>query len=93
MAVSRADRRRERTARAVAIFGVDQATAALDLLELTELAWHDVYGEITPPRDVIDDILDLSEGSLAQLIDSALLAVTDRRDLKLAATNLRDGRG
>jgi hypothetical protein len=76
----------------VAVFGVDMAPTALDLLELTELGWHDVYGDVTPPDDVIDDILELSEGNIEQLITSALLAVTDWRDLKVAASELRGRR-
>jgi hypothetical protein len=68
------------------------APTALDLLELTEMAWHDVYGDVTPPDDVIDDILELSEGNIDQLITSALLAVTDWRDLKVAASELRGRR-
>ena len=66
------------------------APFALDLLELTELAWHDCYGEITPPEEVIEDMLLLSEGSIEQLIQAALLGVTDWRDLKVAAEKLRN---
>jgi hypothetical protein len=40
VAISRAERREAREARAREIFGSD-ASAALDLFELTELAWHD----------------------------------------------------
>jgi hypothetical protein len=68
------------------------APTALDLLELTELAWHDVYGDVTAPDDVIDDILELSGGNIEQLITSALLAVTDWRDLNVAANELRSRR-
>jgi hypothetical protein len=49
---SRADRRRARTTDVTALFG-ENAAAALDLLELTELAWHDCYGEVTPPDGVV----------------------------------------
>jgi hypothetical protein len=73
------------------VFGEDRAPFALDLLELTELAWHDCYGEITPSEDVIEDMLLLSEGTLEGLIGAALLGVTDRRDLKLAAEQHRNG--
>jgi hypothetical protein len=45
----------------------EQVPAALDLLELTELAWHDCYGEITPSDEVIDDILACSRGDLARM--------------------------
>jgi hypothetical protein len=68
----------------VAVFDRD-AASALDLLELVELAWHDCYGEITPPEDIIDDMLVVSDGRLAGLVTAALVAVTDWRDLKVAA--------
>lgn len=89
MAVSRADRRRDRMPSVVAAFGDDRANVALDLLELTELAWHDCYGEVTPPEDIIADILVLSEGSVERLVQVALLAVTDWRDLRVAADAFR----
>lgn len=90
MAVSRAERRKDRTDRAVAVFGEERAPYALDLLELTELAWHDCYGEITPSEGVIEDMLLLSEGSIERLIQAARLAVADRRDLKVAAEKVRN---
>jgi hypothetical protein len=90
MAVSRAERRKDRTPRAVAVFGEQRAPIALDLLELTELAWHDCYGEITPSEDLIDDILLLSEGSIERLIQVARLGVADWRDLKVAAEEFRN---
>lgn len=89
MAVGRAERRRDRTTRAIAVFGEERAPCALDLLELVELAWHDCYGEISPSEDVIEDILLLSEGSLERLIQMARLAVADWRDLKVAAEEFR----
>jgi hypothetical protein len=85
MAVSRADRRREREERVVAVFGTHRAARALDLLELAELAWHDCYGDITPPEEIIDAMLLLSDGSIEGLIVAARLGVTDWRDLKVAA--------
>lgn len=92
MAVGRAERRKERTPRVVALFGTEKAPFALDLLELTELAWHDCYEEVTPSDDVIEDMLLLSEGSIEGLIQAARLAVADRRDLKVAADALRNGK-
>ena len=89
MAISRAERRVERKSRVVALFGEARAASVLDLLELTELAWHDCYGEITPSEEIIDDILLCSEGDMAKLIQAALLAVTDWRDLKLQAQDKR----
>ena len=90
MATSRADRRREREGRVVRVFGTSRAARALDLLELVELAWHDCYGEVTPPEEIIDDMLLLSDGSVEGLIVAARLAVTDWRDLKVAADARRD---
>lgn len=74
------------------MFGDERAPFALDLLELTELAWHDCYGEITPSEDVVDDMLLLSEGSIERLAQVARLAVADWRDLKVAAEELRQKR-
>jgi hypothetical protein len=89
MAVSRADRRNEREPRVLAVFGADRTPRALDLLELVEFAWHDCYNEITPPEEIIDDILLLSDGRLDRLIVAARLAVSDWRDLKVAAEDRR----
>ena len=83
-------RRAERTARVTALFGRLQCEAALDILELTELAWHDVYGQVTPPGDVVDDILVCSRGQLGELARSARLAVEDWRDLRLRADSIRE---
>jgi hypothetical protein len=90
MPVSRTDRRREREPRFGTVFAADHVASALDLLELLELAWHDCYGDITPPEDIIDDVLLLSEGSMDKLVAAARLAVADWRDLKVASADLRD---
>lgn len=90
MAVGRAERRADRRTK-VAVMYADRTDRALDLLELLELAWHDTYGEVTPPEEVIDDILLLSEGNLRLLIRWARLAVTDWRDVRLAADAARNG--
>lgn len=90
MAVSRAERREDRRPRAIAVFGEDRAPVALDLLELTELAWHDCYGEVTPSEGLIEDMLLLSEGRLERLIEVARLAVADWRDLRVAADEFRN---
>ena len=89
MAVSRAERREERKLRVEAIFTQDLVASALDLLELTELAWHDCYGEVTPSADMIDAMLLLSQGTIEGLIQAARLGVTDWRDLKVAAEAFR----
>lgn len=88
MAISRADRRRGRSARAQSDFGPD-AEAALDVLELTEFAWHDCFGEVTPPDEVIDDVFTVARGSMTQFVRAARLAVEDYRDLRLTADSLR----
>src|SRR6516162_4368885 len=91
MAISRAERRAGRIARVVAIFGDALAASVLDLLELTELAWHDCYGEITPSETVVDDILVYSGGDLGALVHAARLAVQDFRDVRVAADDIRAG--
>jgi hypothetical protein len=83
MAVSSADRRREREGRVVAVFDKSGAARAL---ELVEPAWHDCYGDVTPPEEIIGDMLLLSDGSVGGLVVVARLAMTDWRDLKVAAT-------
>jgi hypothetical protein len=88
MAIGRSARRLERQPRVEATFGKDTA-AVLDLLELTEFAWHDCYGEISPPDDIVDDILFCAEGDLAKLMHAARLAVEDNRDLKMWARAIR----
>jgi hypothetical protein len=91
MAVGRAQRRAERAAAFHEVFGEKNAAVALDLVELLELAWHDCYGEITPPETIIDDLLVCSEGRLDGLIRAAHVAVTDWRDLRMWADRLRSG--
>jgi len=83
MVDSRASRRAARAERAAREFGAD-ADAALDLLELTELAWHDCYGEIAPPDEVVDDIFIVADGDFPTLVRCARLAVTDFRDLRVS---------
>ena len=54
--------------------------AGLDLPELTEYAWHDCYQEITPPDEVILNILICSRGDLATMagdVDVERECVTD----------------
>jgi hypothetical protein len=89
VAVSRAERRKERQPRVRAVFADRDVKSALDLLELLELAWHDCYHEISPSEEIIDDVLLLSDGSIDKLISAARLAVTDWRDLKMAAAAFR----
>ena len=84
MEISRAQGRQARHPRAAAEYGAD-AGAVLDILELVELAWHDCYGEIAPPDDVVDDIFTVAQGDLVGFARAARLAVEDRRDLRMAA--------
>ena len=88
MVMGRLNRRALRAERAAAEFGAE-AGAALDLLELTELAWHDCYGEESPGDEVIEDIFVVAQGSMADLARAARLAVEDYRDLRLQADDLR----
>lgn len=88
MAVGRAERRADRRTK-VAVLFADRTDRALDLLELLEMAWHDTYDEVTPPEDVIEDILLLSEGNIRLLIRWARIAVTDPRDARVAADAIR----
>ena len=73
------------TPRLQSLFGPAVAGRARDVLVLTEMAWHDCYGETSPPAAVVDDILAVADGDLGRLVQAALLAVTDVRDLRLAA--------
>ena len=63
--------------------------AALDLLDLLELAWHDTHGDLTPPADVVEDVWRVADGDLGRLVAAARLAITDWRDLRVAADQAR----
>jgi hypothetical protein len=80
-------RRRERRPRIQALFPADQVEAVLDLLHLTDMAWHDCYGpqELEVSADVLDDVLLLADGDLSTLISLARSAVIDFRDVRVAA--------
>jgi hypothetical protein len=90
MAIGSEQRRHERRPQIEALFARHDIDAALDLLHLADMAWHDCY-----PRDlevdprVLDDILLLSRGDLARLIRAAREAVIDFRDVRLAADEIR----
>jgi hypothetical protein len=88
MVIGRAGRRASRQLRAVEEFGTN-ADAVLDILELVEMAWHDCFGDVTPPDDVVDDIFTVAEGSLSKFARAARLAVEDFRDLRMAAQERR----
>lgn len=87
MAVGRAERREQRTSRFEEVFG-ERAETALDLFEILELAWHDCYGEVSPPSTIEDHILVVSEGTMGGLIGACRLALQDWRDLSLRASDL-----
>lgn len=93
MAVSRSERGEVRRELVADRFSPDDAEAALDLLELMELAWHDCYGEITPPDSVVDDVLIISRGDIASLVKVVRAAVEDFRDMRLRADAIRDQEG
>jgi hypothetical protein len=43
----------------------------LDVLELTEFAWHDCYCEVSPPDDVIDDLFVVARGIVTDFVRAA----------------------
>ncbi|MFF0314201.1 hypothetical protein ACFYPH_06075 [Micromonospora sp. NPDC005252] len=87
MALGSEQRRGERKPRIEGLFAGEQVEAALDLLHLMDMAWHDCYGpqELEVPPSVLDDVLLLAEGDLAVLITVAREAVVDFRDVRIAA--------
>ena len=93
MAVGSEQRRAERRRRVAAEFPRGHVEAALDLLHLTDMAWHDCYGprDLALPDRVLDDMLLLADGGLVALIRVAREAVIDFRDVRLAADALRRG--
>lgn len=95
MAIGRSARFEERRPRVVHVFGDDHEMVAVvaRVLELMEMAWHDCYSEVTPPEDVVDDVLLCSGGTLRGLVGAAHLAVLDRRDLALWAADVRRATG
>jgi hypothetical protein len=88
MVIGSAARRSNRRPRATSAFG-ERAEAALDVLALLDLAWHDCYGETSPPDQVIEDIWVVADGDLAQFIYAAHLGVIDFRDLRMSANHKR----
>ena len=47
------------------------------------------YGEITPPDDVILNILACSRGKLSEMVHAANLAIVDCRDLQVRAERIQ----
>ena len=91
MAIGSKQRRLERKPRIEAQFSPAEVEAALDLLHLADMAWHDCYGprELELPAQVLDDVLLLAEGNLARLIQVTREAVIDFRDIRMAADSER----
>lgn len=87
MVSGEADRRTSRGPRATDTFG-SQAGAVLDVLASLDLAWHDCYGESSPPEQVIEDIWLIADGDLSRFISAAYLAVTDFRDVRVWSDEL-----
>jgi hypothetical protein len=91
MAIGSEQRRQERRPQIEALFAPKNVEAALDLLDLTDRAWHDSYGprELEIPPKVLADVLLLARGHLASLIRWARRAVIDFRDVRMAADEER----
>jgi hypothetical protein len=91
VAIGSEQRRRERKPRIEGLFAGQQVEAALDLLHLMDMAWHDCYGprELEVPPAVLDDVLLLADGDLAVLIRVAREAAIDFRDVRMAANAKR----
>ncbi len=72
------------------MFGRHDVDAALDLLHLADMAWHDSYpGDLELDPAVLSDILSLAHGDLATLINVTRAAVIDVRDVRSAAAALK----
>ena len=87
MAIGSEQGRQDRRLRIEQQFAAHNVEAALDLLHLTDMAWHDCYGphELEIPSAVLDDVLLLASGNLASLVTVARAAVLDFRDVRVAA--------
>jgi hypothetical protein len=86
--ISRRERRAADRGRAALEFGA-HAFAALDLLDLLELASHDTHGDVAPPAGVVEDVWVVAGGDLDKLASASRLAVVDWRDLRTAADDVR----
>jgi hypothetical protein len=91
MAVGSEQRRRELRHQVEGLFAHGEVERALDLLQLTDMAWHDCFEpkELEIPAEVLDDILLLAGGNLSKLIGLARMAVLDFRDVRVAADDVR----
>jgi hypothetical protein len=95
MAIGSAQRREERRQSIEATFPSNHVEAALDLLHLTDMAWHDCYGpeDLALPDHIVEDVLLLADGGLVALVSIAHQAVIDFRDVQVAADNRRSQAG
>ena len=89
MAIGRAERFDLLRPRVVELFGHKRSRGVFALLELVEMAYHDCYGEVSPPSQVMEDLLACSGGDWEKLIHACNLAVVDSRDLRVWASNLQ----
>jgi hypothetical protein len=87
-AQERKARRDLREPRATEIFG-SQSRAVLDILELTDWAWHSVYGDDSPSERVVNDIFACADGDLAMFALAAKEAVNDCRNVHVWADQVR----
>jgi hypothetical protein len=87
--------REKRRQRIETTFPSSHVEAALDLLHLTDMAWHDCYGpeDLALPDRVLEDVLLLADGGLVALVRIAHQAVIDFRDVKVAADDHRSQTG
>ncbi len=92
MAIGRAERFEQRKPAIIAVFGDSPKVlrSVARVFELMEMAWHDCYDEVSPPEEVVEEVLLCSGGKLDDLVAAAHLAVIDRRDLAVWASALRD---
>jgi hypothetical protein len=90
MAIGSEQRRAERRPGVEALFDGRNAEAALDLLHIADMAWHDCYPrELEVSPRVLADILLLSDGDLATLVRVTRQAIIDFRDVRMAADDMR----
>ena len=82
---SAANRRHRRTPLVSPLFEPSDVDAALDVLALMDLSWHDCYQESAPSDALVEDVLTIAAGDLAALARAAYLVVQDWRDVRVSA--------
>jgi hypothetical protein len=90
MAIGRSERFDVIKPRVIELFGDDRTTITrvAQVFELMEMAWHDCYGEVSPPEEVVANVLACSGGTLEGLVDAAHPAVLAWRDLAVRASHV-----